>query len=65
MVAGFLNKQSAAMLGITEVTLQIHRSHIMRKMAATSFADLVRMCVAIGIPDRGGSASPHRGDGVE
>lgn len=64
MVAGFLNKQSAAMLGITEVTLQIHRGHIMRKMAATSFADLVRMCVAIGIPDRG-SASPHRGDGVE
>ena len=64
MVAGFLNKQSAAMLGITEVTLQIHRGHIMRKMAATSFADLVRMCVAIGIPDRG-SASPNRGDGVE
>jgi len=51
VVAGFLNKQSAAMLGITEVTLQIHRRQIMRKMAAASFADLVRMCEALGIPD--------------
>jgi len=50
VVAGFLNKQSAAMLGITEVTLQIHRRQIMRKMAAASFADLVRMCEALGIP---------------
>jgi hypothetical protein len=39
------------MLGITEITLQIHRGQIMRKMAATSFAELVRMCSAIGIPD--------------
>jgi FixJ family two-component response regulator len=51
VVAGFLNKQSAAMLGITEGTLQIHRGQIMRKMAAASFADLVRMCEALGIPD--------------
>jgi FixJ family two-component response regulator len=51
VVAGFLNKQSAAMLGITEVTLQIHRRQIMRKMAAASFADLVRKCEALGIPD--------------
>jgi FixJ family two-component response regulator len=51
VVAGFLNKESAAMLGITEVTLQIHRGQIMRKMAAATFADLVRMCAAIGIPD--------------
>jgi len=50
VVAGFLNKQSAAMLGITEVTLQNHRGQIMRKMAAATFADLVRMCVALGIP---------------
>jgi FixJ family two-component response regulator len=51
VVSGFLNKQSAAMLGITGVTLQIHRGQIMRKMAAASFADLVRMCAALGIPD--------------
>jgi FixJ family two-component response regulator len=40
---GLQNKQAAAILGISEVTLQIHRSHIMKKMAAESFADLVRM----------------------
>jgi FixJ family two-component response regulator len=42
VVKGLLNKQSAAALGITEVTLQIHRSRIMQKMLADSFADLVR-----------------------
>jgi FixJ family two-component response regulator len=50
LAAGFLNKQSAAMLGITEVTLQVHRGQIMRKMAAASFADLVRMCGTLEIP---------------
>jgi len=77
VVAGFLNKQSAAMLGITEVTLQIHRRQIMRKMAAASFADLVRMCEALGIPAatqestmhsagiQPTAASPRRSDRVE
>jgi FixJ family two-component response regulator len=77
VVAGFLNKQSAAMLGITEVTLQIHRRQIMRKMAAASFADLVRMCEALGIPDttqkstmqiagiQPTAAPPRRSDRVE
>lgn len=51
LVKGHLNKQIAAMLAITEVTVQIHRGRIMRKMAAPSFADLVRMCGLIGIPD--------------
>jgi len=50
VVGGLLNKQAAAVLGITEVTLQIHRSQIMRKMAAQSFADLVRMASKLGIP---------------
>jgi FixJ family two-component response regulator len=50
VVAGFMNKQSAAMLGITAVTLQNHRGQIMRKMAAASLAELVRMCGALGIP---------------
>lgn len=49
VVKGLLNKQSAAALGITEVTLQIHRSHIMRKMLADSFADLVRMAERLGV----------------
>jgi FixJ family two-component response regulator len=52
IVSGLLNKQAAAELGISEVTLQIHRSRIMQKMAADSFADLVRMAgqlhIAIG-----------------
>jgi len=43
VVGGLLNKQAAAVLGIAEVTLQLHRSQIMQKMAADSFADLVRM----------------------
>jgi FixJ family two-component response regulator len=46
---GLLNKQVAASLGISEVTLQIHRGNVMRKMQAESFADLVRMSIKLGI----------------
>ena len=49
IVSGLLNKQAAAELGISEVTLQIHRSRIMQKMAADSFADLVRMAEKLKI----------------
>jgi FixJ family two-component response regulator len=49
IVSGLLNKQAAAELGISEVTLQIHRSRIMQKMAAASFADLVRMAGQLNI----------------
>jgi len=42
-VAGFLNKQAAAELGITENTFQVHRGRVMRKMRADSLAALVRM----------------------
>ena len=49
IVSGLLNKQAAAELGISEVTLQIHRSRIMQKMAAGSFADLVRMAGRLNI----------------
>ena len=59
LVMGYLNKQVAATLGITEVTVQIHRGRIMRKMAAPSFADLVRMCDLIGIPN-GSNNAPSR-----
>jgi FixJ family two-component response regulator len=51
LVEGLLNKQAAAVLDIAEVTLQIHRGHIMRKMAAQSFADLIRMAVRLHIPN--------------
>jgi FixJ family two-component response regulator len=49
IVSGLLNKQAAAEVDISEVTLQIHRSRIMRKMAAESFADLVRMASQLNI----------------
>jgi FixJ family two-component response regulator len=49
VVSGLLNKQAAAELGISEVTLQLHRSRIMQKMAAESFADLVRMAGRLNI----------------
>jgi FixJ family two-component response regulator len=50
IVGGLLNKQAAFLLGISEVTLQIHRGQVMRKMEAESFADLVRMAVKLRIP---------------
>lgn len=50
VVSGFMNKQSAAELGISEITLEIHRSNIMRKMQAASLADLVRMAEKLHIP---------------
>ena len=43
LVRGLLNKQVAFELGIAEYTAQIHRSHIMRKMEADSFATLVKL----------------------
>ena len=50
VVSGLLNKQAAAELGISEVTLQIHRRNVMQKMAAASLADLVRIAERLGIP---------------
>ncbi len=50
IVGGLLNKQAASILGISEVTLQIHRSQAMRKMQAESFAELVRMAMKLRIP---------------
>ena len=50
VISGFLNKQSAGELGISEVTLQIHRGKIMMKMRAGSLAELVRMAATLEIP---------------
>jgi FixJ family two-component response regulator len=50
VVSGLLNKQAAAELGITEVTLQLHRRSVMQKMSAASLADLVRMAEKLQIP---------------
>lgn len=43
IVQGALNKQSAAALGVSEITVKVHRHNIMRKMQARSLPDLVRM----------------------
>jgi FixJ family two-component response regulator len=49
VVSGFLNKQAAARLGISETTLQIHRSRVMRKMDAHSLAHLVRIAGMLSV----------------
>jgi FixJ family two-component response regulator len=49
VAAGLMNKQIAAEIGLAEITVKIHRGHIMRKMAARSLADLVRMAEALGV----------------
>jgi FixJ family two-component response regulator len=50
VVSGLLNKQAAAELEISEVTLQLHRRNVMQKMGAASLADLVRMAEKLRIP---------------
>lgn len=50
VVAGALNKQIAIELGISEVTVKLHRGHVMQKMQAESLADLVRLAGSLGEP---------------
>jgi FixJ family two-component response regulator len=49
VTAGLMNKQVAAELGVSEITVKVHRGNIMKKMGARSLADLVRMADALGI----------------
>lgn len=63
VVSGLLNKQAAGELGISEVTLEIHRRNVMQKMGAASLADLVRIAERLRIPithsRRGGLDREH------
>jgi FixJ family two-component response regulator len=47
--AGLMNKQAAAEIGVSEVTVKVHRHNVMRKLGARSLADLVKMAGNLGI----------------
>jgi FixJ family two-component response regulator len=49
VTSGFLNKQVAGKLGISIITVKAHRGHLMRKMKAQSFADLVNMAARLDV----------------
>ena len=49
VAAGLMNKQIAAEIGIAEVTVKIHRGHIVRKLGTRSLADLIRITEMLGI----------------
>jgi FixJ family two-component response regulator len=49
VTSGLLNKQVAAELGVSEITVKVHRGNVTRKMGAKSLVDLVRMADALGI----------------
>ncbi|MNL70549.1 Response regulator protein TodT [compost metagenome] len=49
VVAGLMNKQVAGVLGLSEITVKIHRGNVMRKMGVRTLADLVRMAEALGV----------------
>jgi RNA polymerase sigma factor (sigma-70 family) len=57
VVRGLLNKQIGQRLGVTEKTVKVHRAHVMRKMRATSLAELVRMTERIAAGPSGPGAS--------
>ena len=50
VVSGLLNKQIAARLGVSEITVKAHRGRVMRKMRVDSLAELVRVAAALGVP---------------
>jgi FixJ family two-component response regulator len=49
VTGGLLNKQVAAEIGVTEITVKVHRGHVTRKMGAKSLADLVKMADILGV----------------
>jgi FixJ family two-component response regulator len=49
VASGLMSKQIAGQIGLSEITVKVHRSHIMKKMGARSVADLVRMAEALGV----------------
>jgi FixJ family two-component response regulator len=52
VTTGLMNKQIAGEIGVSEITVKVHRGSVMRKMGAKSLADLVRMAEALGVRRR-------------
>jgi FixJ family two-component response regulator len=49
---GLMNKQVAAKIGISEITVKVHRHNVMKKLGAKSLPDLVRMADTLEIADK-------------
>ena len=49
VTSGLMNKQIAAEMGVSEITVKVHRGSVMRKMGAKSLAELVRMADVLGL----------------
>ena len=52
VITGRPNKQIASQANLSEMTVKVHRSQVMRKMQAKSLVDLVRMADKLGVPTR-------------
>jgi FixJ family two-component response regulator len=49
VTSGLMNKQVAGLIGLSEITVKIHRGNVMRKMGVRTLADLVRQAEALGL----------------
>ena len=59
VVAGRRNKQIAFEIGTSEVTVKVHRTNLMRKMQATSLAELIAMAAKLGVPEKSSATPSH------
>jgi FixJ family two-component response regulator len=62
VVAGRRNKQIAFEIGTSEVTVKVHRTNLMRKMQASSLADLITMATKLGILEKPSASLSGSGD---
>ncbi len=56
-----MNKEMAAALGLSEITVKIHRAAVMKKMNAGSVAELVKMTELLRLADLGATSAPRGG----